>query len=1009
MKAKVLLVSLMVSLLFCAQVFGQGHRVTGQVIDGEERAPMLGLNIVVKNTERGTATDLDGRYVLENISPQDTLVFLYIGYQRQVIPVSGRDVIDVRMTPQALAMEELVVTGYGTQVRKEITVAISSLDEHGFTRGAVQDAQQLLQARMPGVMVTQSSGELGAAPLIRIRGGTSVSASNAPLIVIDGVPINNESATPSFGVTSQGGETGDTDPTGGIRDNVLSMLNPNDIASIDVLKDASAAAIYGARGGNGVILITTKRGQPGGFAMTYSGYTSTSSVSKKLDLLNAAEYKAFRTQVGVSGSKNIGTADTDWQDAVFRTGISQSHNVSFSSGSALTQYRVSLNYLDEEGIVLGSDRQKISGRLNLDHKMLDEKLHLALRLNPTYIKRHDAPYRQTGGFNGGMFTNIFKHNPTNPVYLSDGSFYDFPSAEVRNPVALAELIDNEATSTRIFVNATAEYDFLPELSAKVNLGLDRTDASRKIYQPKSLPYAASFGGRADIRNNALQSMLLETTLNYRTDIGGSQRLEAWAGYTYQEFDNSGSGVTAQDFVTDAFSFNNLGGAANFTERPFSYADENKLISFLGRANYSIADGKYLFSAAVRREGSSRFGEGKKWGTFPAVSAGWRISDESFMQGLASVSDLKLRLSYGITGNQDIGNYRSLVILGTGANAVLGDQTVTGVSATQIANPDLQWEETSQLNLGIDFGLYNNKISGSIDVYSKKTTDLLLEFDVPQPAVVQTRLDNAGEVTNKGIEIALNTVNVSSGDFFWRTNLNFTSNKNEVTDLGERDQIITGRVNGAGLSGVNAQIIKPGLPLGTFYGFRFLGYDADGNEILSQEGGPLDDGRFILGDAQPDFTFGITNSIHYKRFDFRIFLQGVMGFDLLNNTRLEYQRPSNVFNGINLLAGAVDDVANGLDPEAQVAFTDRFIEDASFLRLQNVTIGYTLNDDWFRNLRVKNLRLYLSADNLFVLTGYEGYDPEANTFDEAADVPTLGIDYTNYPHARTFSFGLSFGL
>ncbi|MFQ6114078.1 MAG: SusC/RagA family TonB-linked outer membrane protein, partial [bacterium] len=900
MKIKIFLVNLLVSLLFVGQVIGQGHRVTGRVISAEDRAPMLGLNIVVKNTERGTSTDMDGRYVLENVSPQDTLVFLFIGYQRQEIPIGDREVIDIVMTPQAIAGEELVVTGYGTQIRKEVTVSISSLDEHAFTRGVITEVQQLLQARLPGVLVTQSSGDLGAAPLIRVRGGTSVSASNEPLIVIDGVPISNESATPSFGVTSRGGETGDTDPTGGTRDNVLSLLNPNDIASIDVLKDASAAAIYGARGGNGVILITTKRGQAGGSSLTYDGYTSVSSVSKKVDLLTGDEYRAFAKEVGAS-TENIGTANTDWQDAIFRTGVSHYHNIAFSSGTAQTQYRVSLNYLKEEGIVINTDRERITGRLNVDHKALDGKLHVGLRLNPTYIKRHDAPYRQTAGFNGGMFTNMYKQNPTNPVRLPDGSFFEFPNPAIRNPVALATEIDNEATSTRIFANAIAEYEFLPGFHAKVNLGLDRTDASRGIYQPRSLPYAAAFGGKADLRNNDAQSLLVETTLNYRRDIGASQRLKAWAGYSYQEFDISGTGVTAQDFVTDAFSFNNLEAGANFTERPFSFAEENKLISFLGRVNYSLANGKYLFSGAIRREGSTRFGKGKKWGTFPAVSAGWRISEEPFMRDLESVSDLKLRVSYGITGNQDIGNFKSLVLLGTGANAVIGGEQVTGIGPTQLANPDLQWEETSQLNFGIDFGLYQNRISGSVDVYSKKTTNLLLEFDAPQPAVVTTILDTAGELTNKGIEVALNTVNVSSGDFFWRTNLNFASNKNEVVSLGDREFITIGRVNGAGLSGVTAQIVLPGHPFGAFFGARFLGYDDDGNEIVTtdpevlatlEDKGPLGDGRFILGDAQPDFTFGITNSINYKNWDFRFYIQGVLGVDILNNTRLEYQRPSN---------------------------------------------------------------------------------------------------------------------
>jgi iron complex outermembrane receptor protein len=437
---------------------------------------------------------------------------------------------------------------------------------------------------------------------------------------------------------------------------------------------------------------------------------------------------------------------------------------------------------------------------------------------------------------------------------------------------------------------------------------------------------------------------------------------------------------------------------------------------LGRAIYSIDD-KYLFNAAIRYEGSSRFGSGKKWGTFPSASIGWRLSQESFMQKMSALSDLKLRLSYGVTGNQDIGNFRSLLILGTGANGVFGDQVLTGVSPTQLPNPDLKWEETTQLNLGIDFGFNDNRISGSIDLYNKTTTDLLLEFAVPQPAVVETRIDNAGKVENKGIELSLNTINISSGELFWRTSFNFAKNNNEVVNLGERQFISAGRVSGAGLSGVDAQIYLPGQPVGTFFGPRFMGYDDDGEEILSTDPdvlatltdkGPLGDGRFILGDAQPDYTFGISSTTTYKKWDLRFSIQGVQGFDLLNNTRLEYQRPSNVFNGINLFADALKDVEAGLDPNATVAYTDRFIEDASFVRLQNVTLGYTFSSDFVQSMRLRDMRIYLSADNLFLLTDYKGLDPEVNTFAEG-DAPSLGIDYTNYPRARTFTIGLSLGV
>lgn len=1002
LKAKIFLMGVMVSLLFIGQAMGQGQ-VTGRVISGEDKSPLLGANIVVKNTTRGTTTDQDGRFVLEGLTATDVLVVTYIGFIKQEVTVGNRQNIGVTMTPQALSGEAVVVIGYGTQQRRDITSAVSSLQDYAFNQGVTTDPQNLLQARIPGVVVTQVNGDVGSAPLIRIRGGTSVSASNEPMIVIDGVPVSNSSASPG------GPGNGDVIGTNPI-DTPLSTLNPSDIASIDVLKDASSAAIYGARGGNGVILITTKKGRPGGYSLTYDGYTSTASQSNKLNLMTAQEYRNFARTLGVAVE---GNADTDWQDAIVRTAISHNHNLTFSSGTEATQYLASLNFLDEEGIVIGSERTRIAGRLNLDHSMFENKLRLGVRFNPTFIKRHNTPYPQEGGFEGGVFTQVYKMIPTQPVRLSSGAYFEYPNPGIRNPVALVEQIQDETETMRLFLNTTAEYDFFSSLTGKINVGLDRTNATRSIYQPRSLPYAASFGGRADDRSNQNQNVLFEGTLNYRKNITASQKLEAWAGYTFQEFEDQSFGATAQGFVTDAWSFNNLGGGSDFSVRPFSYQAKNRLISFLGRVNYNISD-KYLLSAALRREGSSRFGADNKWGMFPSASVGWRLSQESFLKNSSTIDDLKLRVSYGVTGNQDIGNFRSLLILGPGANAVIGDQVRTGVAPTQLANPDLKWEETSQLNIGVDFGLWNDRFSGSIDWYNKKTTDLLLEFTVPQPAVVSTRLDNVGEVTNKGLEISLNTVNIATGGFFWRTSFNFATNKNEVVDLGGRTSIIYGRVSGAGLSDVQAQIAIKGMPLGTFFGPKFLGYDAAGNEILSTDPGrperntgPLKDGRQFLGDAQPDYTFGISNSLNYKSFDLRVFVQGVQGNKILNNTRLEYQRASNVRNGINFFQDALDDVRAGLNPDATVHFSDRFIEDGSFIRLQNVTLGYTFPTSWFPSLR--SLRGYISADNLFVITDYKGYDPEVNNVAVFNGVLAQGIDYANYPRARTFSFGVNLGF
>ncbi len=1004
MKVKLILLSFIVSCLFAVGgMFAQGKTVKGVIVSGEDQSPLAGVNVLIKNTDRGTFSDVDGVYILENVSPNDVLVFNYIGYQDQEVKVGDRDVINVRMIPEALSGEEVVVIGYGTQQRKDVTNAISTVDESSFNRGFTTDPEQLIQARVPGVTVTSSSGDLGAAPLIRIRGGTSITASNDPMIVIDGVPVEYATATPEF--FGQG--SGTDNPGTGLRENPLATLNPSDIASIDILKDASAAAIYGARGGNGVILITTKSGKPGGLTLNYDGYTSIASQYRKYDLLNASEYKAFADKLGANFEG--GNANTDWQDAVTQDAFSHYHNISISAGSENTTYLVSANYLNEEGIIIGTDRERISGRVNLSHKMLDKRLRLNVRLNPSYTKRHNAPYRQDGGFRGGLFTNVLKYNPTLPVRNPDGTFHHFSNPDVRNPVAMAELIDDESTLIRVLANASAEYDFTKGLTGKVNLGFDRSNGDRGMYQPNALPYAAAFGGRADVLSNNRQSLLVETTLNYRTKLSENQDLEVWAGYSFQDFDNSGSHAISQDFVTDAFSFHNLSAGRDFkTFSPESFASSNRLISFLGRAIYTL-NNKYLINGAFRYEGSSRFGSANRWGSFPSISLGWRLSEESFLKS-SSLNDLKLRVSYGITGNQDIGDFLALQLLGPGANAVIGGDVQNGISLTQLANPDLKWEQTSQVNVGLDYGLWGNRVAGSIDFYRKNTTDLLLDIPVPQPAPVETQVQNIGEVRNTGVEVTLNTINVASSDFFWRSSINFASNKNEVIKLrGEGDFITHGRVSGAGLSGVNAQIIIPGQPLGTFFGPKFLGYDENGNEILSTDPnrpestqGPLHDGRFFLGNAQPDWTFGIASTMVYKSFDLRFTIQGVQGFEVLNNTRLEYQRPSNVFNSLNMFADAVKDVEDGLGPNATVNYTDRFIEDGSFIRVQNVTLGYTFKTNWFRNLRV-----FLSADNLLLITDYKGLDPEVNTFTEG--IPSLGIDYTNYPRARTFSLGINLGL
>ena len=976
MKNNSLFLGLLIYMLCCGQVIAQTGVVSGTVSSADDGSMLVGVNIVVKNTDTGTTTNENGAFVLEGVSANDVLVLSYIGYETAEVAVSGRAIIEVTLVSTVIAGEDVVVIGYGTQSRRDVTGAISSLKEGSFTKGTNTDLQSLLQARAPGVVITANNGDIGSEPRIRIRGGTSINASNNPIIVIDGVPINNSSGLPG-GFTTGAGAGAD-----GTMDNPLGMLNPDDIASIDILKDAASSAIYGARGGNGVILITTKEGRPGELSLTYSASTSSSSITKKLDLMDAAGFKSYASSIGVDIED--GGANTDWQDEILRSAVSTNHNISFSAGTQQTQYRASISYLDQQGILLNSERQRISTRLNVRHAMLDNKLKLGIKVSPSFSNRNNTPYNQRAGYFGGVFTNVLKFNPTYPVKNADGSYYEYATTTIRNPVALLNEISDVGENLRVLTSATAEYELISGLNAKVTLGLDRESYNRNIYEPNSLPYAASIGGQASVQNTQRKNDHFNTTLNY-----SNSSMNVLAGYEFQEFTNSGFGATTKGFVTDAWLYNNMGGATDFTTAPYSFKNQNRLVSFFGRVAYSMG-GKLNVMATLRREGSSRFGDDNKWGVFPSASVGFRVTD-----------DIKLRASYGVAGNQEIGNYRSLVTLGSGANAVIGGQLLSGVAANQLANPDLKWETTSDINFGVDFALMDNKITGSVDMYSKTTEDMLVEVNVPQPAVVTTKLDNVGSVENSGLEFFINSVNMSTKDMSWNTSFNFSTNKNNVVSLGKDvEYIVTGQVGGAGLSGVQSAIIKPGEAFGTFFGYELSGYDADGQEILSTDGGPLGDGRRILGSPHPDYTFGMTNQINFGNIDFSFYIWSVQGNEILNNTRLEYQRPSNPFNNINLFSETADDVNDGLGSEAAVALTDKFIEDGSFIRLQNVTIGYTLKTGQF-----KNLRFYLSADNLITLTDYSGFDPEVSTISGLAE----GIDYTNYPKAKTISFGINVGL
>lgn len=994
--------------------FGQSRDISGTVTDADSGFPLPGVNIAIQGTTTGTITGVDGNYSIR-ATPTDVLIFSFVGYLNQEITVGNQTTIDVALAEDQVLLEEVVVVGYGTQRKANITGSAERVDVAEANIGLVSSPEQLIQGRVAGVNIIQNGGEPGAPVTVRIRGGTSISASNDPLYVIDGVPIDNSNSTPTGGFQSDSG-----------RKNPLVFLNPNDIESIDILKDASAAAIYGSRGANGVILITTKKGEEGRVQVDYDGYISTSQFASELDLLSAEQYRAFVRDNGLPET-NLGNASTDWQDAVTRTAVSHQHNLAFGGGTAATQYRASLSYLSNEGIIINSDLERVSGRVNVSHQAFNNKLRLNMGVTGSFFEDNRAPFQQTGGFEGGLLTNVMKYNPTLPVRNADDSFFEIAGQQsVRNPVALAEQIEDFTKNTRILSNIRADYDIIQGLTATVNVGLDRQLVSRRGFIPAASPLRSAVNGEAFQGNNEFTSELIELTGNYSRTFDEQHNVSVLGGYSFQEFTNEGFRAQAQDFVTDLFSFNNLGAGATTSYQLSSFRNQNRLISFFGRFNYDL-NGKYIVSASIRRDGSSRFGEDNKWGFFPAVTVGWRLSDESFLADVEAINDLKLRVGWGITGSQEIGNLRSLPTFTATGSAIFGGSTeISGVAPNNFANPDLKWEETTQLNIGLDYDLWDSRVYGSVEYYLKNTDDLLLEFEVPQPAAVPTRLTNAGEMENTGIDIALNAVVYDNNDLTVDIGATFNANQNEIISLGGREQIFTGRASGAGLSQINTQLLTPGEAFGTFYGAEFLGFCGSGVAMSDPACAGLAEGaqaftldeqgnreQMIIGNAQPDFSYGLQGNVSYQNWDLSWFLRGEVGRDVLNNTAMEYTSKNLVNTNVNFLAEALNDPT----PLAEApVYSSRWVQDASFLRLENLTLGYTFNNitslnDWLGTVR--RARIYFTANNLFVITSYDGFDPEANTEAAASvgNIPilSLGIDYTNYPRPRTFTLGVNIGF
>lgn len=937
----------------------------------------------------GTITDMDGKYSIEVTSPGTILVYSYVGYQTTEKMAGQNSRLDVVMKADDKSLDEVVVVGYGTMKKSDLTGSVSQLKAEDFKSGSNLSAQQLMQGAFAGVNIAQNSGKPGGSTTIRVRGGTSVNASNDPLYVIDGVPIDANAGAGQSNISTYNNDFFDQESA-----NPLSMLNPNDIESIDVLKDASATAIYGSRGANGVIMITTKKGKAGVQQLNYGYSIGFSNAAKKLDMLSGDEYRKVCKDLNLP--LNDGGENHNWQDEIMHTGLQQSHYLSFMSGGEYTNYRASLSYNNNGGIMRGARNESYSGRVNINHSALDGKLKFVLNMNYGETHSNQAPTSSTVGSEMGssMLYEAYVFNPTLPVYTSDGDYNDVRPYRVQPLSYIHELLDKR-NNKRFIGNLKADWNFYKPFTFEVNIGYTNNSQDRNSYISKSNLLGDGTGGRVTVQRLKDYSKLMELILKYNQQFG-EHRIDAMAGYSYQYFWNEGINTAAYGFQSDEFKWYNL-AAAKTIESLTSYAESNKLISFYGRANYSYAN-RYLFTATVRRDGSSRFGKDNKWGTFPSFAASWRITEEPFFK-LDAVSNLKLRASWGMTGNQEIGNYNAISTLGAQSwGYIFGGDKTTVVLPQQYANPDLKWESTSQTDIGLDFGFLDNRIRGSIDWYYKKTKDLLLTVAVPSPSLITTQLANVGAVRNTGIEIELGFDIMRTKDFSWDATLNFASNKNKLTSLSNSkwsgDEVLWAPCNGQGLSGQYSQLIMVGEPLGTFYGKKFIGLDENGMEMYANDGKPQ-----IIGCAQPDFTYGLTTNLRYKNWSLSLNFRGSQGNDVYNNTANNFMY-LNSLPGRNVLAAAVN---SGISVNQAKTYSSQFIEDGSFFRLDNLTLGY---DFKLPCLKITNARAYFTAQNLFCITGYDGLDPEVNTDTQGKGSSILGVDYLSYPRSRTFIFGVN---
>ncbi len=957
--------------------------ITGTVMD-QNGEPLIGATVQVKGTSIGTTTDFDGSYSITVPDDATILIFSYIGYNTQETAIDGRSVIEARMSPDITQIEEVVVVGYATQQKKDITGAVSSLRSKDFNQGVISSPEQLLQGKVSGVNVTSASGEPGSTQSIIIRGQGSVRSGSAPLFVVDGFALDNSGT--------------------GASTNPLTFINPQDIESIDVLKDASATAIYGARGANGVILITTKRGKAGVSKMSFSSQLGVSNLAREIPVFSAADFRRNVTAIG--GDLTDLGGNTNWQQELTRTAISHDHNLVFNGGTDKLTYYASLGYQDQEGIIKNSDLKRYSGRVNISQRLLNDKLNVDFNLNATSTTNERPPI-------GTMVADALTLNPTYPAYDSEGNPSIFP--DVFNPLIRLNLYDDITQTRRVLANISPSYEIIKGLVYKLNLGIDNAASDRDIQdRPSTLPQQDGYLGSSFVNNN---NTLVENYITYTFETGNHD-LSFLAGHSYQNIFVRGRSWSIDRFADNGIEprYNpGLGQELDLVDnRPGGYAVRNELQSFFGRVNYSFND-KYLFTGTIRADGSSKFGENNKYGIFPSFAAGWRITEEPFMES-SPFSNLKLRAGWGRTGNQEIpakitkALFTTSVSSGSSYPFSATGAYPAGTTFVRLANPDIQWEVSSQTNIGLDFEILNTALSGTIDYFHKVSNNILLEVVPPdpiQPATTYWTNVEDMKIINKGLELALDyQIRRQEGlSYGIGGNVTFIDN---VVENSPFTVLVTGSASGSGLTSATVNGYVNGEPIGAFYMKEFAGIGEDGLSRfrdVNGDGLDTDDDRTVAGTALPNRLYNFYGNLSYKRFDFSVNFNGVSGNKIYDNTATAAFYKARLAKSLNSTDAAIEFPGESILNPASVS--TRYLKDGSFLRLNNMTLGYNfITDAIGSNNLIKELRINLTMQNLFVITDYDGYDPEVNQDSSIDGIGSYGIDKNGYPKARTFVFGLN---